>query len=109
MHNEKAIQQKIESTLHSIDGIQRAEIRPFFSTRLIAQLDKSAKANWLQQWLAITTKPVFAVLALSFFVVMNIVAINTANHKKQAVQASSNATIQGFSEEYNLSVSTIYQ
>lgn len=105
----KDIQDKIEVALHSIDGIKRAEVPPFFYTRLQARLTNQHANTWWQQLFLISTKPTFCVITLSLFILLNITAITTIiKDKKQALTTPESTTIQSFAQEYNLSTTTVY-
>lgn len=103
------IQEKVEATLNSFDNISQAEMRPFFYTRLMAKMEQQKAPAWWQIWLMSLTKPAFAVVTLSLFAVLNITAITiTLKDNQQSNNTSESTTIQGFAQEYNLSVSTVY-
>lgn len=105
----KNIHEQVDATLNSIDTISRAEMPPFFYTRLQAKLDKQPAPTWWQLLFASLTKPAFAVVTLSLFVVLNITAITiTLKDKQQSSTLSESSTMQGFAQEYNLSISSIY-
>jgi hypothetical protein len=105
----KNIHEQVNATLDSIDTLSRAEIPPFFYTRLQARLDKQQVPTWWQLLFMSLTKPAFAVVTLSLFVVLNITAITiTLKDKQQSNTTSESTTMQGFAQEYNLSVSTVY-
>ncbi len=103
------IQEKVEATLNSFDNISQAELRPFFYTRLVAKMEQQQAPTWWQLWLMSISKPAFAVVTLSLFAVLNITAITiTLKDNQQSNNTSESATIQGFAQEYNLSVSNVY-
>jgi len=64
------INKKIEETLDSLDGIQRAEPRPFFYTRLMGRLQRNEKTIW-ETMGSFMAKPVVAVAGLCFILVFN--------------------------------------
>ena len=107
MESKKSTREEIGKTLQSIDGISRADMPPFFYTRLQAQLDKRAAARdpfWL-----VLTKPAVSLVTLSLLVILNIAAI------RYYIRSSSNQTlsqpssgIQQFAQEYDLDGSTVY-
>ncbi len=106
---QKNIQEKVEATLHSIDGITRAEIPAFFYTRVQAKLTNQASSVWWQRLLVVATKPIFYIATLSVFLLLNITVITTIiKEKKLATTIAESTTIQGFAQEYNLSTTTIY-
>ncbi len=64
------IKMKIEETLNSLDGIQRAEVQPFFYTRLVGRLQQQESA-W-DRLGTILSRPVVIVAALMMVFVMNV-------------------------------------
>ena len=105
----KDIQDKVEATLHSIDGITRAEITPFFYTRFQTKLINTETSIWWQQLLLVTIKPTVCITTLSVFLFLNITAITTIiKEKKQATTIAESTTMQSFAKEYNLSTTTVY-
>ena len=42
----KRIQEEVEKTLESLDGIQRAVANPYLFTRIEARLEKEEKSFW---------------------------------------------------------------
>ncbi|MDI9364211.1 MAG: hypothetical protein QM541_04610 [Flavobacterium sp.] len=102
-------QEKVEAALNSINNISQAEMPPFFYTRLVAKIEQQAAPNWWQLLLLNLTKPAFAVVTLLLFVVLNITAIAAMlKDNQQSNNTAESSTIQGFAQEYNLSVSTVY-
>lgn len=103
--------EQIENILGSLNGINRAEAPPFFYTRLQGRLQKEKHSSAIEQILGFITQPIFALTTLSLFVFLNIYAINTVvRQKKQSImgQTNTDASIQSFAQEYDLSVSTLY-
>jgi hypothetical protein len=101
----------IEQALNSIDGIVRAEAPPFFYTRLQAKMQKQEEPSLIIRLLWLFAKPALSVVTLSLFVVLNLVAIKSILNKKQEAnvsQSTSEASINSFVQEYDLSVSTLY-
>ena len=93
-------QQKIEEVLNSLDGIAKADMPPFFYTRLQAKLETPAPLSnpfWL-----LLTKPAVTLATFCWLLVLNIAAIN--NYVKMNAQPLSPATggVEGFAQEYNL-------
>ncbi len=93
----------IEKTLQSLDGISKAEMPPFFYTRLQAQLDKRKEAG---SFWRIITKPAVSLVTLSLLLVVNVVAVRA--YLKSTVQTTitQNSGIERFAEAYDLSASS---
>lgn len=101
----------IEEILNSLNGISRAEAPPFFYTRLQAKLQRQQHPSALEQIMGFLVRPAFALTTLSVFVLLNVYAITSlVKSKKQTVDGRTNSepSIQSFAQEYNLSVSTLY-
>ncbi len=100
---------QIEATLQSFDGITRAETPPFFYTRLQAKINNPSSPTWWQQLFTAVAKPAFSAMILSLFLALNIQAITmVVKDKKQPITTATNPTLQGFAQEYNFSMATIY-
>ena len=85
--------------------MQRAEMPPYFYTRLKAAIDNenpSAGNAW--SWLL---KPAVSLVALSFLLLLNIAAIRYAK-QHNAISAETTNPIGSFAEEYNLGTTTLY-
>jgi len=104
MESNKFTQQEIEEMLNSIDGISRADMPPFFYTRLQAKLDNRPRS--LQPFWLLVTKPAVSLVTLSLLVILNIAAIRYfIRSGKQPVSTETNG-IQNFAQEYNLTSPT---
>lgn len=70
MNNKAQIQTRVEATLTSLDGAQRATANPFLYTRIKARLEAEERSIWqlAAGWL---TRPVVAVSAFLMVVFMN--------------------------------------
>jgi len=109
MEQRKFTHEEMEKITESIDGISRAEMPPFFYTRLQAKLEKSsspANSFWM-----VVTKPAVSFVTLSLLVVLNIAAIShyiKTSKQEQPVTQESSTGIQKFAQEYELSESSVY-
>ncbi|MER3498262.1 MAG: hypothetical protein C4308_06280 [Chitinophagaceae bacterium] len=98
------LENELEKTLASLDGIQRAEANPYLFTRILAQLRKENNAR--EKLAGLLTQPV---VALATFIL--IIAINTVAYFSQSNddnQPPLQKDEQLFASEYNLSGTTIY-
>ncbi len=97
---------EIEYTLNSLEGLSRAEPKPFFATRVLARLEEkqTSQPAWFGQFLY---KPAFAAGMLSVFIALNISAITTLINQPK-IQPDATA-LQSFAQEYNLSATSIYE
>jgi len=104
MNNRKPIQEEVEKTLNSLDGMQSAAANPYLFTRIKAGLEREEKGFWSRS-LTFLSRPSVAVPA----VVLTIL-INTAiffEFKSEKVQIPQDE--ETFAREYNLSDNTIYE
>lgn len=75
-------QDHIEPILNSLDGIQRAEARPFMHTRVMARLKE--ESNFWTRAGSLIAKPAVAVCCLVTILTLNIYLIVDGNNKQQA-------------------------
>jgi hypothetical protein len=76
MENEK-LNELIDSTLNSIDGVQRAGAKPYLFTRLQAKMQRSEETIW-DKALYFLSKPAVAFTCVALVVGIN-VAVFTIN------------------------------
>ena len=104
MKHKQDIDKMIEETLNSLDGMQRAEPRPFFFTRLQQKLQNSNKSLWdeLERFIA---RPAVALIGVALLIILNISLIITKEESSVPVNEQEE---QAFAEEYSLNATTIY-
>jgi len=105
MNDKRHIQEEVEKTLNSLDGIQRATSSPYLFTRIKARLEREEKSLWSKA-LTFISRPLVAVPAIVLTIL-----INTAiffEFKSEKVQTPQDEE-QAFASEYNLSDNTIYE
>ncbi len=105
MEQGKSTHEEIERTLQSIDGIGKADMPPFFYTRLQAKLDNASSSN--NFWMVIT-RPAVSLVTLSLLVVLNIAAITYFIKTPKKTISHEASGIQTFAQEYDLTVSSVY-
>ena len=69
MTQKEKIQQEIEKTLESLNGMKRAEANPFLFTRIQARMQR--KAGWWDRTFSFASKPLFALAILALVMAMN--------------------------------------
>ncbi|MBO9592352.1 MAG: hypothetical protein J7599_05530 [Niabella sp.] len=74
-------QDHIDSILNSLDGIQKAEARPFMHTRVMARLRE--ESNFWTRAGSVIAKPAVAVCCLVTILTLNIYLIVDGNNKQQ--------------------------
>lgn len=70
MEKRSTIQNEVELTLNSLDGVQRAEASPFFYSRLMAKLESSPLSIWTKAMMFLS-QPVVSLSLLFFFLLLN--------------------------------------
>ena len=70
MTPQEKIQQQIEQTLQSLDGVKRAQANPFLFTRIKARMNKKAN-GWEEGIFSFVSRPVIAVAILLLVMAVN--------------------------------------
>lgn len=70
MEKEPTIQNEVERTLNSLDGMSRAEASPFFFTRLTAKMESAPLSYWTRA-MAFLAQPAVSLSILFFFLLLN--------------------------------------
>jgi hypothetical protein len=105
MNNKKRIQEEVEKTLESLDGIERAGSNPYLFTRIKARLEKEEKSFWSMA-LTFISRPSVAVPAIVLTILINTaIFFEFRSERGQTPQDEE----QVFASEYNLSDNTIYE
>ncbi len=101
----KNLHNKIEESLSSLDGVQRAAAPDFFYTRLSARMEKELTTpTWIP-----FGKPVWLIATLLVFLVLNTMMIKqTKLSKSSGSDANSGSSLQSFATEYELSNTVNY-
>lgn len=94
MKNQEEIEHQIDETLAALEGIGRAEPRPFFQTRLEAQMQQRYAP--LPKFMA---KPAFMWSFLTVVVLLNIGVVIRYSQKNASEPQNANS----FAKEYGLS------
>jgi|SRR5688572_13337702 hypothetical protein len=101
------IGKKVEQTLESLDGIQRAEASPYFFTRLKARLSKEDK-----EWggiAGVISRPVYALAMICVILMVNVWIAMDNEQDDPSIQASDiQASIDQMPDEYNVAVTSLY-
>src|SRR5258705_5637179 len=68
------INQRVEETLDSLDGIQRASAGPFFYTRLKAKLEQGEKSAW-ETISSFISRPAMVFATICVVLLLNVVIL----------------------------------
>ena len=105
MINKKPIQEEVEKTLNSLDGIQRAAANPYLFTRITARLEGEEKSFWSRA-LTFLSRPSVAVPAIVLTILINTAVFFEFRSERGQTPPDDE---QAFASEYNLSDNTIYE
>lgn len=106
MRNRHHIEQEVDKTLNSLDGIQRATANPYLFTRIKAGMQKEEGKGFWSMATGFISRPVVAIATILLIVLVNLAVFFQA--KPVAIPAPQQDGEQLFASEYNLSGSTIY-
>jgi len=105
MKDKRHIQEQVDKTLDSLDGIQRASANPFLFTRIQARLQKEETNFWSQAF-AFISRPMVAFAGVAIAIIINAVVL--LESRSESVKNTQDDE-QVFASEYNLSTNTIYE
>jgi hypothetical protein len=104
MNKQSDIGKKVNETLESLEGIQRAEATPYFFTRVKARLERGERNIW-EMIGSLLARPAIAVAGLCVILALNAFIL----FKKDTSTPSATVTIQNGQvpvEEYILTVAS---
>jgi hypothetical protein len=105
MKDKRHIQEQVDKTLDSLDGIKRASTDPFLFTRIQARLQKEETNFWGQAF-AFMNEPMVAFAGVAIAIIINaVVLFESRSESVKNIQDEE----QVFASEYNLSTNTIYE
>jgi hypothetical protein len=104
MKRKTEIENEVEATLNSLEGVLPASPRPFFFTRVQARLNKNEQTYWevLSSFIA---KPAIAFTVIIAIVVMNAVAVF---EQTESAPVLADQTEQSAYDEFNLAANSFY-
>ncbi len=98
--------EELEQVLNSINDISRAEMPPFFYTRLQAKLNKQNQGTGY--FWSVLTRPAVSLGTLSLLLILNVAAIRSYLHASSSNEGKATTGLQTFADEYGLGTATIY-
>lgn len=104
MTQQEKIQQEIEKTLESLNGIKRAEANPFLFTRIKARMIRKAGA-W-DRTFSFVSKPLVALAVLALVMAMNGWSYYSNNTPTDSLAVEETTSLPEFENEYKLITST---
>lgn len=96
MNNESRVNKAVEETLNSLEGIQRAEPRPFFYTRLAARMQPQPAGAW-ERTARFLSRPAIAMACIFLVLLANGLAL--LNKSRSAPAAATEIQSEDFAYE----------
>ncbi len=104
MNKNSNIQNNVEETLSSFEGISSASPGPYFFTRVQARLNRVEKNIW-EKISSFIARPTVAFAMVSVILLMNTIAVLQHN---QSSNFTADQPDQSVYEEFNVAVNTFY-
>jgi hypothetical protein len=102
MEHAKRLQEEVEKTLASLEGIERAEPKVFFYTRLRAKLDSKQTVSRSLGWMQ---RPAYALLALALMLGLNLLTLSLlSGSRRQGFNQQEFAETYGLNTDSALSI-----
>lgn len=92
MKKKYQIEEEIERTLQSLEGIKPAEPTPFFYTRLQARMEKNKEVKTGWHW-----RPAYAYAFLGVVILLNVWTIYQVSHRSSNAESG-----EQFANDYGL-------
>ncbi len=92
----------VEEIMGSLNDIQRVSPRPYFFTRVIARLDKTAEENIWKPARPIFARPAFVIAALCLIVAVDSLFFLRKQQEETPVAQSTDQNEQTIATEYGL-------
>src|SRR5688572_15953792 len=98
------IEHRVNETLDSLEGMQKASPGHFFFTRVQARLNKTNKDVW-ETTLSFISRPAVVIATVVMILLIDVIAL-TNTESSENMQAIEKAQV--FEDEYDFSIATIY-
>ena len=109
MKQRRDIAKEVESTLNSLDGIQRAEPAEFFFTRLQARMQRSVPMDAWERFIMLITRPSVAITAMMLILAINAIMFTLRLKHSSERRELQISLQQAFADEYHLGINTFYE
>jgi hypothetical protein len=106
MARRKFTPEEIEKTVESMNSISRAEVSPFFYTRVQARVDNASPSS-ASAW-QVMMKPAVSLITLLLLLILNIAAIRYYTKASEQPVSETTSPIQKFANEYDLGTNSVY-
>jgi hypothetical protein len=103
MEERKMTSDRVEETLNSLDGLQKASPGPFFYTRVMARMETEQQNLW-ESVTAFLTRPYVIATVISFILLLNATAI----FRSDISESLSGQTDLSLVDEYQIASTSFY-
>lgn len=103
----KFSQERVQSIMESLGGLQPAAAPDFFYTRLKGKMQPAAEKKPF-----FILRPAFITGVLAVFLIVNVfslVTIRRAPERPASLQSNKPATIESFASAYNMNTGSVYE
>ncbi len=94
------MEDEIEKTLHALDGIERAEPKPFLYTRIQGRLQRQRADTYSRIW---QVKPAYVIASVALLIVLNVAAVLVYSRSQRQSYATK-PSIDAMASDYGLSL-----
>lgn len=108
MSTDKNIEQLVQETLNSLDGVQRAEANPYLYTRVQQALRPLPSQGIWSKGVMLLSRPAFLVIVIGLLVAINVFVFTNNKSQKPPVAVTQNGE-QLFASDYNMNETSIYE
>jgi hypothetical protein len=105
MKRKTEIENEVEATLNSLEGVTPASPRPFFFTRVQARLNNNEQRTYWEVLSSFIARPAIAFTVIMVIVVMNAVAVF---EQTESTPVLADQTEQSAYDEFNLAANSFY-
>lgn len=102
---DEKLNRKIDATIQSLDGIEKASPKPFFFTRLEARMQKE-KSKW-ETFSSFVGRPLVAFACICLIIIINAAVIFSTTQFKATADQSNNELATA--DEYNSVSAPLYE
>lgn len=93
------MEDELEKTLHALDGMERAEPKPFLYTRIQGRLERRRADTYSRIW---QLKPAYVIASVALLIVLNVAAMLVYS-RSQRQSGTAKPSIDAVASDYGLS------
>ncbi|MFY7793788.1 MAG: hypothetical protein ACOVQS_08415 [Chitinophagaceae bacterium] len=82
----------IDLILDSLDGMERAQPRPFLHTRVMARMEQNRRNPWVQTW-NFVSRPAVSLTIIAGLMLLNFITLYQRTNDRSAIHEESIASV----------------